>query len=386
MNSLGSERIIFVPFVDAFGGVERLALNLSGFLNAQSLPHSLVCFRQSIDLQQYVDWPLRVHQLLPKRNPLSEARALSGFLRAARSEKTNYPLLFDLKSAFYSGLSASGPFFLHLTDPPSLLPADISKHAPAVRRQMSKATAQPRPTPLQSVRGGLVHRLNRRGVKRATKTIVMTEKIRSELRSLYGIEAVVVRPGVSDKGLVRSDRTATGPIRILSVSRLEQNKRIDWILRALAQLGHRAADQQAEWQFEIVGQGPNRDSLIRLADELGLQSRVLFRGHLSGQELEDSYARANLFLMPAVQGYGLPALEALRRGIPAIVHKDSGVSEILTNTPWVEIVEGSNGQLADAISLMLQRLNRGTLSAATIPHVPASEEWAAAICKTCDWL
>lgn len=372
-----SERIIFIPFIDAFGGAERLVLDLSRFLHEKLLPHTIACFRQSIELQEYADWPLQIHQILPRRNAITEARSLSAFLVKTRSEFS--PLLFDLKSAFYSGLVSPGPFFLHLTDPPSLLPADVSKHARALRRQDETRRAGVLPT----LRGDLVHRLNRRGVKRASKTIVMTEKIQSELRELYDVDALIIRPGVPARSFPAAKTQTAGPLRLLSVSRLEANKRIDWILRALAAL---KPSQPSDWLFEIVGQGPDRELLRNLAAELGLGDRVLFHGHVSDEELNAAYARANLFLMPAVQGYGLPALEALRRGIPSVVHADSGVSEILGGSPWVEIVAGSNGELGEAIGIMLGRLTNGPLSLADAPRIPASNEWAAQICQACEWL
>src|SRR6185295_13924495 len=99
--------------------------------------------------------------------------------------------------------------------------------------------------------------------------------------------------------------------------------------------------------------------------------------------LDSAYARAELFIMPAQQGYGLPALEALERGIPAIVHKDSGVSEILNGSPWAELVDGDNGSLARAISRMSDRLRGRALSSADRPRVPTSGDWAKAVCRVC---
>lgn len=386
MIKASSKRIIFIPFVGAFGGAERLIIDLSRFLHDIDVPHTLVCFKQTIDLQAYSDRPLDVHELLPKRNSLLEAKALNRFLKLCQSDEATPSLLFDLKSAFYSGITSAGPFVLHLTDPPSLLPADISKYAPSAR-QLAQFSG---PTPVKAaraMRAELVHRLNRRGVRRASKVIVMTERIQTELRDLYGINALVVRPGVSDVETARtSPHIASACVRILSVSRLERNKRIDWILQALAVIDAQKTTNTLDWKFEVVGDGPENGPLKRLATELGLQDRAIFLGHISDDDLTAAYARANLFLMPAVQGYGLPALEALSRGIPTIVHKDSGVSEILTGSPWVEIVDGANGSLTKAITVMLDRLKKDELVSCSMPALPTNVEWAKAICRACGWL
>ncbi len=377
-------RIIFIPFVDAFGGVERLAVDLAGFLHQQGAAATIVCFRQTIDLQSYADCPLRVEQLLPARNSIVEARALSRFMRSTQGEGN--PLLFDLKSAFYSGLSSSGSFVLHLTDPPSLLPADLSKHSRSARQTVPEFAGLPSAGALRGPRAELVHRLNRRGVKRAAKVVVMTEKIRRELQQLYGVDAIVIRPGVSTDGPQNSAPAPGQALRLLSVSRLEQNKRVDWILRALATLNAEGALRKTDWVFEVVGQGPADKSLKELTEQLGLAEQVFFLGHLSGDALAASYARANLFIMPAVQGYGLPALEALQRRIPTIVHQESGVSEVLGACPWVEIVNGENGSLAQAIGKMKTQLLTGSLVESHLPNLPTASGWAREISRVCGWL
>lgn len=380
------ERVIFLPFISAFGGAERLVLDLSRFLFERNLPHSLVCFRKTIDLQSYADWPLSIQEMLPKRNSLSEARALHKLLLPIEGSGGPTPLLFDLKSAFYAGILAPKSFFLHLTDPPSLLPGDISKYAVSARRQLAEFGSQSRTGITRVLRGELVHRLNRRGMRRASKVIVMTERIRSELRHLYGVDSVVVRPGVSN-GIARDSlETTSESLRILSVSRLEPGKRIDWVLHALAEFTAKPSAKQPGLILDIVGEGPSSESLRKLAAELGLLERTFFWGHVSNDELTKAYSRASLFVMPAAQGYGLPALEALKRRIPTVVHKDSGVSEILSGSPWVEIVEGDNPGFTRAIKTMLDRLKNRSLFASSEPVIPKSSDWAKTVCRACEWI
>lgn len=89
------KRVIFVPFIDAFGGSERLVLDLSRFLYETGTPHVLACFRNTIDLQSYADWPLPLHQMRPNRNSVSEARSLHNLFELDNESRTVHPLLFD---------------------------------------------------------------------------------------------------------------------------------------------------------------------------------------------------------------------------------------------------------------------------------------------------
>lgn len=380
------EILVFTPYIAAFGGVERLLLALCRQLQRYGRPHRVLCFDDTIGLETYADWPLRVHRLKPRRTPWAEARSLRNALRAAHRSGADTPLLFDLKSAFYSGLLAVRPYFLHLTDPPSLLPSDISKRAPSVRTVYPAASEAPRLRWFRAFHAEAVHRLNRRGARGAAKVLAMTERITEELRQLYEIDARIVRPGVSvtHSGMARAE---SNQCILLSVSRLEANKRIDWMLQALAKL--EGADPplsaQVDWRLDVVGDGSQQALLMDMSRRLGVDRRVVFHGRVTDDELEKIYGAADLFLMPAVQGYGLPALEALARHVAVILHSESGVAEILTDTPWAEIIKVDENELAVAIHNMLNRIRNGSLRPHELPHVPTESAWADSVARECGW-
>ena len=377
---------IFVSYIHVFGGVERLIVSLSHYLHSRGLDHTIVCFEQTIKFTAQAAWPMRVHELKPARNAISEARVLSGYLR--RVAMGPAPLLFDLKSAFYTGLFRCPDFNLHLTDPPSLLPADVSKFAPSLRRVFSRNVPKESSGVLRQIRGEVVHRINRRGVNRARTLITMANANADELRRLYGREAMVVRQGVAAPPVVsRLQKRKLKPFRLLSVSRLEQNKRLDWVLEALAMLETSKAplSAQCDWLLDVVGDGSQAGALQDLARRLSIESRVIFHGRASDEALEAHYAGAALFLMPAIQGYGLPALEALSREVPVIIHRQSGVSEIFGNSPWVAVIDQGRDDLALAIRTMVSNILSGAVENQCIPRFPTDMEWAEKIATICGW-
>lgn len=386
---MSSARIIFVPFVQAFGGVERLILGLSRFLHEQGVKHTVVCFKQTIDFASYAEWPMTIHELAPRRNPFVEGWALHRYMRAAHAGGSPPPLLFDLKGAFYAGMFPSSPFHLHLTDPPSLLPLDVSKFALSLRRVYPFSEQGARPGLLKMIRGEVVHRINRRGTAMALSVIAMTTAIAKELRMLYSVEAKIIRPGVRiPSGARPLHALARGSVRILSISRLEPSKRLDWILNALAGLEASGLplSKKIDWRLNLVGNGSEREQLQGLAEQLGIAERVVFHGSVSDTRLEELIADTHLFLMPAVQGYGLPVLEALSRGVPVILHRESGVSEILDGTPWATIIENGTESLALAIDAMVDRLREGRLEKSTMPVIPTETDWAHKISTLCLWV
>jgi glycosyltransferase involved in cell wall biosynthesis len=381
----GEPIVIFVPFMDAFAGVERLILGLSRFLHDQRLPHTVVCFAETIGFASYATWPVPLHQLTAARNPLAEGWALHRYLTAARSLDAPAPLLFDLKGAFYAGLFRLPGYHVHFTDPPSLLPADISKRAFSSRHAFRPQGTSSLTT---RVRGEIAYRVTRRGVVKALSVIAMSDVIARELRSLYSVEPTIVRPGVTvPQRTARSPRKTDG-FRALSVCRLEPNKRVDWILQAWGRLASAApsSTMAADWTLDIVGGGSQRMPLEALAEELGIAANVVFHGTVSDERLDELFRTAHLFLMPAAQGYGLPALEALARGVPVVLHGESGVSEILHDTSWVHIMDDGVEELTRVMQTMMHRIRAGELLDAPMPAFPTETGWAREISTICGWI
>lgn len=379
------ERVIFIPFIFGFGGVERLVLSLSRFLNDSGIPHSVACFQDTIDLPSYADWPLSVKAIPARRSMVHEARALMQS-PIFKSDDRSRVLAFDLKGALYSQFIPR-PSVLHLTDPPSLLPTDITRDAFSAATSLTQSLARLR-HPMHALRAELAHRATRRGVRRAAEVVVMTRVIADELHRLYGVDCRIVRPGVDTSKAASTAQPADG-LRMLSISRLESSKRIDWVLNALADLENNLAQFTAnnDWRFDIVGDGSQRRELEQRSFDLGLNDRVRFHGWLDDDAVQQVTSQSNLFIMPAAQGYGLPALESLVRGVPVIVHRDSGVSEILQSSPWVRLVSAPDGKdLSNAIAEMSEGITRGALHDYPVPMIPSERDWAAEISRICGWI
>ncbi len=104
---------------------------------------------------------------------------------------------------------------------------------------------------------------------------------------------------------------------VLSVGRLDAAKRLDLLLHALSRV-----DQV---KTVIVGEGPEREALARLAAGLGLENRVAFRGRVGPEELARLYGRCRaVYYAPHDEDYGFVTLEAQLARKPVITATDSG--------------------------------------------------------------
>jgi phosphatidylinositol alpha 1,6-mannosyltransferase len=128
------------------------------------------------------------------------------------------------------------------------------------------------------------------------------------------VDALPVSCGI-DVDRYRSVPSTSGPVpTALFVGRLDQEKRVDELIRAFA-----ALPVELPGRLEVVGDGARREEWTALAADLGIGHRVRFRGFVSEQELLEAYAGADLFCMPGVaELQSLVTLEAMAAGLPVI--------------------------------------------------------------------
>ena len=121
---------------------------------------------------------------------------------------------------------------------------------------------------------------------------------------------------------------------ILHVARLVEVKGTEFLLRAFAHLG----PQHAAARLVIIGDGPLRGRLERLAREAGVAARVVFLGALPHSQVLGWMRRAALLALPSVrtasgrvEGLGMVTLEAAATGVPAIGSNLGGIAETIAD-------------------------------------------------------
>jgi glycosyltransferase involved in cell wall biosynthesis len=74
---------------------------------------------------------------------------------------------------------------------------------------------------------------------------------------------------------------------------------------------------------------PHEDELRAQAVELGVEHDVLFLGWLSPADMEGMYAACSAFVFPSLyEGFGLPVLEAMSRGVPVACSDRGSLAEV----------------------------------------------------------
>lgn len=137
------------------------------------------------------------------------------------------------------------------------------------------------------------------------------------------------------------------PKRILYVGGLRRYKNVDKILEGFAYL---IKNGDRNFRLVIVGDGPERNSLVNLADALGINGFVEWKSRLSRQQLLCEYAKASVFiLLSPLESFSRVVYDALFVGVPVVV-LDFGALRHLVAAGFAEGVNSLTQQdIADAL-------------------------------------
>lgn len=139
---------------------------------------------------------------------------------------------------------------------------------------------------------------------------------------------------------------------ILYIGRLEKRKGLIYLLKAFAIL----QEKDENVRLVIAGDGVDRQKLLDLTEELGIDEKVTFLGYITETKKKQLLRDADLFCSPALYGesFGIVLLEAMATGLVTVAGNNSGYASVLQGLGSVSLVNPRHvDEFAHRLKLLL---------------------------------
>jgi glycosyltransferase involved in cell wall biosynthesis len=187
--------------------------------------------------------------------------------------------------------------------------------------------------------GILAYWIEKFSVRLPNQIISVSTLTTKRLTTLFGSKNVITIPDKVDTTHIQSISPSDQKSDIIYAGRLLAHKNVDLLIKSLAIL----KIEFPQIKCLIIGNGPEKNYLQKLADNYKLSGNIIFQNFLDNQnELYSLIKASRVFVLPSTrEGYGIVAAEALACGTPVVTtnHPDNAAKELVT--------EGSNGYLSN---------------------------------------
>lgn len=187
--------------------------------------------------------------------------------------------------------------------------------------------------------------LERYALRNATAVLCVSRHVESYVKRYRTRPAIVIYNRVDTAQFVQRPAVArAGHVRILTVGRLVRQKYQACLIRALPSL---------DACLTLIGDGPLREPLQRLASRLGVDDRVEFIRSVPHVDIHRYYHNADLFAMAThYEGFCIPVLEAMAAGLPVVASRIGPIEELVGNAGL--LVENRPAAFAEALARLVQ--------------------------------
>jgi len=194
-----------------------------------------------------------------------------------------------------------------------------------------------------------------------------------EQRGMQEADAIIAVSSYTKQIIIDKYRIAEGKIKVVHNGVLQtgnelkkefqqgkKNKIVTFLGRVTFQKGpdyfveaaKKVLSYYPDTRFVMAGKGDMLTRMIKRVAELRMSSRFHFTGFLRGADTDRLFGLSDVYVMPSVsEPFGISPLEAVQTGVPVIISKQSGVSEVLKNALKVDFWDTE--ALADAICGLL---------------------------------
>lgn len=135
--------------------------------------------------------------------------------------------------------------------------------------------------------------------------------------------------------------------KFIAAGRLCTEKRFDLLIRDFGEF----TKSNNDWILNIYGDGPERDNLQKLINDLNLENRVKLCGYCS--DMEKKYLESSIYCMTSIsEGFAMVVAEAMSCGLPIICYDIPSMRELVDKNCGFIVGEGNNSEFVDKMLLL----------------------------------
>ena len=184
----------------------------------------------------------------------------------------------------------------------------------------------------------------------ARRVICISGKVANELANGFPADNIEVIHNGVDSDRFSPEQCESDPPIILSAGNLIPTKGHALLLRAFAILCARFPNISCE----IIGDGPERSSLTKLAERLEIAEKIRFLGRQSRKQVAEAMQRCTIFALPShYEGLGCVYLEAMSAQKPVVACRGQGIEDIIHQGRNGWLIDPNEQQLVSALSALL---------------------------------
>jgi L-malate glycosyltransferase len=190
-------------------------------------------------------------------------------------------------------------------------------------------------------------------------TKMYPEFIDKSFIAFSGIEEEIINPIEISLNKIQEWKSQQRPLRFITAAVLRKFKNIEYNIKALAQL-----KDNIDWEYYIIGDGPELEYLKELVQNLGISHKVFFLGYKSRTEVLKYMEKSDIFIMvSSPETFGLSYIEAMAKGCLIIGAYNNGIDGVIINrkngflcTPG--IIEEITEKIEEIANLNVTQLNK----------------------------
>lgn len=187
--------------------------------------------------------------------------------------------------------------------------------------------------------------------RNADSVIAVGQGLASIIQANYNVSVQVI-PNFIDIGLFKPVDTAFKPdhkLRLIAIGDLIERKQVDKLIQACAEL-------TVDYHLSIIGEGPEKTKLKKLAQSLHVNHSFL--GRLSQQEISQELNQSHILVHTSrTETFGIIIVEAMAKGLPVISFSNGGAEDIITDAVGLLLMDHSTSAITQAIGIMQARYN-----------------------------